>query len=91
MVERVFIAGVPVSSELVLALARLVKDPELAAKLEQRVRRDLVVIRLDDRERTIVLKALAEPPTGLEDVRAALLEEEARWEPELLEAADSAA
>ena len=40
-----FLAGVPVKSSLVLELATRVKDPELARRLEQVVKRDLIVVR----------------------------------------------
>jgi hypothetical protein len=76
MVEWVFLAGVPVRSDLVLALATLVKDPQLADKLERGVTRDVIVIGLNDDERTAVLKALVNPPHGLEDVRESLLAEQ---------------
>ena len=59
-----------------LELATLVKDPHLADKLERGVTRDLIVIGLNDDERTAVLKALANPPHGLEDVRESLLAEQ---------------
>ena len=81
MVEWVFLAGVPVRSDLVLELASLVKDPLLAEKLERGVTRDVIVIGLDDDERTAVLKALANPPHGLEEVRESLLAEQSRREP----------
>ena len=57
-------------------LATLVKDPQLADKLERGVTRDVIVIGLNDDERTSVLKALADPPHGLEDVRETLLAEQ---------------
>ena len=81
MVVWVFLAGVPVQSSLVLELATLVKDPRLADKLERGVQRDVIVIGLDDDERALVLKALADPPHGLEDVRETLLAEQSRRAP----------
>ena len=81
MVEWVFLAGVPVRSDLVLELATLVKDPQLADKLERGVTRDVIVIGLNDDERTSVLKALADPPHGLEEVRETLLAEQSRRAP----------
>ena len=92
MVEWVFLAGVPIPSSLVLELATLVRDPALADKLERSVNRDLIVIGLDDDERTSVLKALGDPPPGLEDVRETLLAEQARRSPaEVQRAAGTAA
>ena len=76
MVEWVFLCGVPIQSTLVLELATLVRDPALADKLERGVTRDLIVIGLTDDERTLVLRALADPPVGLEEVRDTLLAEQ---------------
>lgn len=76
MVEWVFLCGVPIQSTLVLELATLVRDPALADKLERGVTRDLIVIGLTDNERTLVLRALADPPVGLEEVRDTLLAEQ---------------
>ena len=70
---RVFLAGVPVHSSLVVELARLVKEPGLTKKLELGVQHDVIAIRLDEDERATVLKALGDPPPGLEDVRDTLL------------------
>jgi hypothetical protein len=78
MVEWVFLCGVPIQSLLVLELATLVRDPALAGKLERGVTRDLIVIGLTDDERTLVLRALADPPVGLEEVRETLLAEQSR-------------
>jgi hypothetical protein len=74
----VFLAGIPVTSNLVLELAARVKDAELARRLESDVKRDLIVVRLYGDERATVIKALAEPPPGLEAVRDALAEEQVR-------------
>jgi len=76
MVEWVFLCGVPIQSTLVLELATLVRDQALADKLERGVTRDLIVIGLTDDERTLVLRALADPPVGLEEVRDTLLAEQ---------------
>ena len=76
MVEWVFLCGVPIQSTLVLELATLVRDQALADKLERGVTRDLIVIGLTDNERTLVLRALADPPVGLEEVRDTLLAEQ---------------
>lgn len=91
MVVWVFLAGVPVQSSLVLELATLVKDPRLADKLERGVKRDVIVIGLDDDERALVLKALADPPHGLEDVRQTLLAEQSRRAADERRAAGTAA
>jgi hypothetical protein len=73
----VFLVGVPVSNADVLVLATLVKDDELVHKLEHVVKRDLIVITLDVDEQAAVLKALSNPPEGLEAVRDKLLAERA--------------
>ena len=91
MVVWVFLAGVPVQSSLVLELATLVKDPRLTDKLERGVQRDVIVIGLDDDERALVLKALADPPHGLEDVRETLLAEQGRRAADERRAAGTAA
>ena len=77
-VECVFLAGVPVKSSLVLELAARVKDPELARRLEHGVKRDLIVVRIHVDERADLLKALEDPPAGLEAVRDALAEAQPR-------------
>ena len=91
MVVWVFLAGVPVQSSLVLELATRVKDPRLADKLGRGVQRDVIVIGLDDDERALVLKALADPPHGLEDVRETLLAEQSRRAADERRAAGTAA
>ena len=91
MVVWVFLAGVPVQSSLVLELATLVKDPRLADKLGRGVQRDVIVIGLDDDERALVLKALADPPHGLEDVQKTLLAEQSRRTADERRAAGTAA
>jgi hypothetical protein len=77
-VEGVFLCGIPVSGDDLVALAKLVKDPELGAKLVDGVQRDVIAIRLDGVERATVLKALADPPRELEHVRDTLRADEAR-------------
>jgi hypothetical protein len=86
----VFLAGIPVAGDLLVVLAKLVKDARLAEKLEAGVNRDVIAIGLDEAERTAVLKALADPPPGLETVRDTLLADRARLQPGIL-AVDSAA
>jgi hypothetical protein len=78
MVEWVFVAGVPVQNSLVLELATLVRDAHLVEKLERGVTRDLIVIGLTEDERPVVLRALADPPPGLEELRETLLSDERR-------------
>jgi hypothetical protein len=47
VIERVFVAGIPVRDELILELARLVDDAELADRLEDRYRREVKMMALD--------------------------------------------
>jgi len=84
---------VPVRNADVLVLATLVKDDELVHKLENAVKRDLIVIRLEDDEQAAVLRVLANPPPGLEEVTKKLVAERERRdrERERLAAAETAA
>jgi len=68
-----FLAGIPIRDEFVLEVAKLVGDPELAAKLERAVDRDVSVLALTLDERLAILDALGEhPPPGLGDLRKTL-------------------
>jgi len=65
-----------VAGDVILSLAKLVKDPTLSAKLVDGVTRDTIAIRLDDPERAAILKALdGEPPPGLRGLHEGLLAE----------------
>jgi hypothetical protein len=75
MIERVFVAGIPVRDALILELARLVDDPSLADRLENAYGHDVKVLALDIPERETILVALDDPPPGLEELRAVLLQE----------------
>lgn len=85
-----FLCGIPVSGEHLVVLAKLVKDPHLAEKLVGGVERDVIAIGLTDVERTAVVKALAEPPPGLEQVRDTLSADQARFQPALVAVDDAA-
>ena len=77
-IGRVHLAGIPVTDEAVLALARLVSDPDLANRLETAYGRMTRVLALTIPEREAVLDAIAEdPPAGLEELRGVLLREHA--------------
>ena len=68
-----FLAGIPIRDELVLEVAKLVTDPELASKLERAVDRDVSVLALTLEERMTILASLGEhPPPGLGDLRTTL-------------------
>jgi len=70
-----FLVGLPVRDDLVLELARLVDDPKLADRLEDCYRRDVNVLALELEERETILRALDDPPAGLEELRAVLLQD----------------
>jgi hypothetical protein len=64
---------------VIVDLAKLVTDPELAGKLVYGVERDRITIPLDDFERAAILKALgADPGPGLRGIHAELLAEHNR-------------
>jgi hypothetical protein len=72
----VFLAGVPVRTDLVRELARTVDDPDLATKLQDAVVRDVKIIALDFGERDRILEALADAcPDELAELRGVLLNE----------------
>jgi hypothetical protein len=56
-------------------LARLVDDPELAEKLEDAYGREVTVLALTIPERETIIRALDDPPAGLEELRGVLLRE----------------
>ncbi len=68
-----FLAGIPIRAESVLKVATLGGDPELAAKLERAVERDVSVLALTLEERRAICDSLGErPPPGLQELRATL-------------------
>jgi hypothetical protein len=74
-----FLAGIPIRDEIVLEVATLVGDPELAAKLERAVDRDVSVLALTLEERHAICDALGEhPPPGLGDLRTTL-QQQLEW------------
>ncbi len=72
---RVYLAGIPVRDDLILELARLVDDPELEDRLETAYGREVKVLGLDIAERETIIRALDDPPAGLEELRAVLMQE----------------
>lgn len=70
-----FLAGVSVADDLVLELARTVDDPDLAERLERCYELGMRIAGLTVDERETVLLALDDPPRGLEQLRAVLLQE----------------
>ena len=75
MVERVFVAGIPIRDELILELARMVDDEQLADRLETAYGREVKVLGLSIDERETILAVLDDPPVGLAELRGVLLRE----------------
>jgi hypothetical protein len=69
------VAGIPIRDELVLELAGLVDDPELADRLESAYNREVKILEIEIPERDTILRALIDPPPGLEEFRGVLLSE----------------
>ena len=63
---------------LVLELAHLVDDEQLETRLRSALARDVRLLALDTGERVTIFAALDEPPPGLEQLRAVLLQEHTR-------------
>ena len=70
------LAGIPVRDDDVLELARLVDDPELAAKLEDAFGQMVKMLAMTIPERETIIRALDDPPAGLEELRGVLLRED---------------
>ena len=70
-----FLAGVPVRDKLVLELARMVDDEHLARRLEDAYGGMVKVPALTIPERETIIRALDDPPAGLEELRGVLLGE----------------
>lgn len=73
------LTGIRVRDELVLQLARLVDDTLLAERLEDAYRRDAKELGLEIHEREQILRALDDPPDGLTELRAVLLQDVIAW------------
>jgi hypothetical protein len=70
-----FLAGLNVSGRLVLELARMVDDEELEMRLRSALGHNVKVLSLEIDELELILLALEDPPVGLEELRAVLLQE----------------
>ena len=70
-----FLAGVNLSNDALLELARLVNGEELADRLEETYGSGVHVLGLTNVERETILRALDDPPDSLVDLRAALIRE----------------
>jgi len=71
----VHLVGIPVRDDLIHELVRLVGDQELADKLETAYGREVKVLALDIPKRETIIRALDDPPPGLEELRGVLLRE----------------
>lgn len=69
------LAGVPVRSELVLELAGLLEDEQLAGRLRDAHDRRVVAFALEPDEVEMILLVLDDPPPGLAELRSVLLRE----------------
>jgi hypothetical protein len=70
------VGGVPVDERLLGQLARVV-PPMLARRLDTALFYRAKILALTIEERREILAALEDPPTGLEELRAMLLQEDA--------------
>jgi hypothetical protein len=71
--RALFLAGIPIRDDLILELARLVDGDALADRLEDCYRRQVKLMALDIPERETIIRALDNPPPGLEELRSVLL------------------
>jgi hypothetical protein len=76
MVYRIFLAGIPVRSELILELAGMVDDEDLGQKLRTALVNEITLLGLDVPERETILRALEDCPEELLELRATLLQEQ---------------
>lgn len=74
-VAVVFLAGVPLTPSLLLELADLLEDEQLAAQLRDALERRVIAFALQTEEAEAILSVLDDPPPGLEELRAVLLRE----------------
>jgi len=75
---NMYLAGIPVPDRLVLELARRLRDAELldpAERLESAYDREARIVALEIHDRESIIRVLDDPPAGLEELRAVLLEE----------------
>jgi hypothetical protein len=73
--RAMMLCGLPIRDELVLELAKMVEDEDLADRLETAYSRETKVLALTFADRDGILRALEDPPAGLEELRAVLLQE----------------
>ena len=74
----IYLAGIPIPARLVLELARVLRDTELvdtAERFEGAYDRQARIVALEVSDRVGILRALEDPPAGLEELRAVQLQE----------------
>ena len=74
----IYLAGIPIPARLVLKLACRLRDAELvdtAERLEGAYDREARIVALEISDREAILRALEDPPAGLEELRAVLVQE----------------
>ena len=74
----IYLAGLPIPARLVLELARVLRDTELvdtAERFEGAYDRQARIVALEVSDREGILRALEDPPAGLEELRAVQLQE----------------
>ena len=74
----IYLSGIPIPARLVLELARRLRDTELvdtAERFEGAYDRQARIVALEVSAREGILRALEDPPAGLEELRAVLLHE----------------
>jgi hypothetical protein len=67
--------GVPISPSLLLELADLLDDKQLAGRLRDAHERRVIAFALEPDEAEAILSVLDEPPPALEELRSVLLRE----------------
>jgi hypothetical protein len=67
--------GVPLSPRVLLELAGLLEDEQLAGRLRDAHERRVIAFALEPDEAEAILLALDDPPPGLEELRNVLLRE----------------
>jgi hypothetical protein len=76
MLDRMMLAGVPVTADSVEELARIVRSvgaAELADRLERALRDEVKLLGVEIDERTVILNAVGDPPDGLAELCSVLM------------------
>jgi hypothetical protein len=78
MLDKMYLAGIPVPDRDVLELARLLREArfdDTAEWLEAAFDREARIVALTIPQREEILRALDDPPDGLAELRGVLLDE----------------